>query len=437
MVYLEKCFALRHQFQKQVKPVLETTKIDIDLKKHVNLFCCTTTGILGSAYLKNSTFDTLIVDEASRVTDTEFLIGATKSRRWILVGDEHQLPPYVDNQDEYFLHALSAIYRSETRRIPLQESIEQLAEIWQEDDELHQYRKDAVLQEAEKLLTRGQWSSVYKEIYLKGLQRVQRYYDDPETELLKSLHQQMVQSLFERCVKIIPAEFRQRLIEQRRMIEPIARIVKDSVYEGSYKSPDTSTLIRQGIVPLTTTTFKTPISFIDTSNFGSKAKEENKGFGFINKLEAELTIKACLVLDEEIQDFKPVTVSILCFYKAQASLIQKKLQNCDFKKIQFAIIDTIDGIQGQESDVVFINFCRTSDHSVPKNFGQWLQDLRRLNVACTRAHRALVFVGHSQTLKRLQYSEHAMKFYRDLFDLFKTNQQTMTIFSQFGELVTS
>ncbi len=164
MVYLEKCFALRHQFQKQVKPVLETTKIDIDLKKHVNLFCCTTTGILGSAYLKNSTFDTLIVDEASRVTDTEFLIGATKSRRWILVGDEHQLPPYVDNQDEYFLHALSAIYRSETRRIPLQESIEQLAEIWQEDDELHQYRKDAVLQEAEKLLTRGQWSSVYKEI---------------------------------------------------------------------------------------------------------------------------------------------------------------------------------------------------------------------------------------------------------------------------------
>ena len=92
------------------------------LLRAANLICATTVAIGSHPMIsgtKNekgerkagewSEFDTLIVDEASRVTDAEFLIGAVRSRRWILVGDEHQLPPYVEQDEEHFLHALVAL----------------------------------------------------------------------------------------------------------------------------------------------------------------------------------------------------------------------------------------------------------------------------------------------------------------------------------------
>ena len=90
-----------------------------DLLAISNLFCCTTTGVAGSTELRDLVFDTLIIDEASRVTDGEFLIGAVRARRWILVGDEHQLPPYVEQNDEHFLHALSALNQAEVTRVHL------------------------------------------------------------------------------------------------------------------------------------------------------------------------------------------------------------------------------------------------------------------------------------------------------------------------------
>jgi hypothetical protein len=55
-----------------------------------------------------------------------------------------------------------------------------------------------------------------------------------------------------------------------------------------------------------------------------------------------------------------------------------------FRRLSFERIDPIDRIQGQQSDLVFISFCRSRPHP-GRDFGQWLQDLRRLNVACTRA----------------------------------------------------
>ena len=59
-----------------------------DLKESANLICATTTGVAGGLKdLRRQDFDLLIVDEASRVTDAEFLIGAVRARSLILVGD--------------------------------------------------------------------------------------------------------------------------------------------------------------------------------------------------------------------------------------------------------------------------------------------------------------------------------------------------------------
>jgi superfamily I DNA and/or RNA helicase len=118
-----------------------------------------------------------------------------------------------------------------------------------------------------------------------------------------------------------------------------------------------------------------------------------------------------------------VTVSILCFYRAQAREIRGLLDAPTypgFEILKFEVIDAIDRIQGQESDLVFITFSRSRIHGRPgPRYGQWLQDLRRLNVACSRAHRALFLVGHRRTLEGLCSTDEAKSFYRHLFDLFK------------------
>lgn len=81
------------------------------LRSAVNLVCSTTTGFGGDRDYRDLDYDTLVVDEASKVTAAEFLVPAIRARRWVLVGDEKQLPPHVDQRDEHHVHALATDQR--------------------------------------------------------------------------------------------------------------------------------------------------------------------------------------------------------------------------------------------------------------------------------------------------------------------------------------
>jgi hypothetical protein len=406
-----------------------------DLVSSANLFCCTTTGVAGSRELRDLSFDTLIVDESSRVTDSEFLIGAVRAKRWLLVGDEYQLPPYVEQEDEHFIHALSAIHRSEQGDIPLEEAVNELGELWQEDEELHKFRSKSVLTFATELKDSGLWEDVYDTAYSSGIRKLKSQVNNPTKALLDAMRESIVHSLFERVVGVCPDRVKVRLAEQRRMIEPIARIVSQPVYAGDYQSPSEAELARSGVIPLTTATFQTPITFLDTSALGIRGRDELIRNSFVNKAEAKLIVKACLILEREITNISTdsVTVSILAFYKAQARLIDRELRKHRFQRLRFAVIDAIDRIQGQESDVVFLSFTRTRGNHVSSHFGQWLQDIRRLNVACTRAHRALFLVGQKDMLIRLHSNEQAVAFYKNLDSLFEAHPEHMTIIKYLGD----
>ena len=405
-----------------------------DLLAVTNLFCCTTTGVAGNSELRDLVFDTLIVDEASRVTDSEFLIGAAKARRWILVGDEHQLPPYVEQNDEHFLHALSALHQAEASSGSLDTVVDQLGALWEEDEELHRFRRDSVLTFAKHIHESGNWESTYRKPYHEGIDYLRADVDEPARALLRAMRDSLVHSLFERVVQACPPAMKVRLVEQRRMIEPIAAIVRDSVYGGDYQTPSPEDLARHGITPLVTPSFPTPVTFLDTSLLGPKARDEMVRNSFVNRTEARWIVEACRVLDRELSQsgVGQVTVSILAFYKAQARIIRDQLAQHRFQRLHFSVIDAIDRIQGQESDLVFLSFCRTGGKTVSEHFGQWLQDVRRLNVACTRAHRALIFVGQRELLSRLRSNEQAIQFYRNLNDLFQNRPDVMRVVKQFG-----
>lgn len=389
------------------------------LLRSVNVVCATTAGIAGRSAdpVRRVDFDTLIVDEASRVIDSEFLIGAVRARRWILVGDEHQLPPYVDQADEYHLHALTALYRQERGEASsLEESVRHLAQLWQEEDEeQRRFREEAVCELAADLRARGEWPGGY----MDALADARQYFPgtDPDRQFLRAMRDHLVKSLLERVTANSRRSLREPLIVQRRMIRPMAEIVRQPVYKGNYHTPTDSELRRCGVSPLITQTFDHPIVFLDTS---ARGRETQRGHGFINELERDWITNACRIYERELTGSDRVTVSILCFYQAQALEIRKQLKAPrypGFRRLTFERIDPIDKIQGQQSDIVFISFCRSNPHP-GKNFGQWLQDLRRLNVACTRARRALILVGHRQMLSRLHTFEGAGKFYGNLFGLF-------------------
>jgi superfamily I DNA and/or RNA helicase len=125
---------------------------------------------------------------------------------------------------------------------------------------------------------------------------------------------------------------------------------------------------------------------------------------------------------------------------AQARLIRSMLGHPhyhDFTKLDFKVVDSVDRIQGQQSDIVVISFCRTfgkpkdatrrrtQPRPVPAHYARWLQNINRLNVACTRARRSLVLVGHGNTLRGLNGVPAAEDFYRNLFGL--STQDGLTV----------
>jgi superfamily I DNA and/or RNA helicase len=106
--------------------------------------------------------------------------------------------------------------------------------------------------------------------------------------------------------------------------------------------------------------------------------------------------------------------------------------------LRFKVIDSIDRIQGQQSDLVLISFCRTvlGRRRELTNYGLWLQDVRRLNVACTRARRAIVLVGHRDTLAGLRGVQAAERFYANLMEVFTPSNPDAVVLRQLDEAAT-
>jgi hypothetical protein len=401
------------------------------LIRATNLVCATTKGVVGkgSHIVRHTDYDTLIVDEASRVTESEFLIGAVKARRWVLVGDEYQLPPYVDQEDEHFLHALIALNRtdrgdSET----VADAVGHLADIWEEDEKERRYRQESVQEKALELDTSGQWQSVFRPRFAEAYDRFSRAKGgngDNDRNLLQAMRRYLVQSLFERAVTSCRVELRQPLVWQRRMISPLARIVNKPVYGGNYQSPSEAELAKAGVTPLVLPSiFERPATLLDTSHYDDAGDSEYR-HGFVNIREQDWIVRACKIFNDALR--APVTASVLAFYRAQARALERRLLAMKLPMLQWEVIDVIDRIQGQQSDLVMLSFTRASLGGFGTNYGQWLQDVRRLNVACSRARRALVLVGHGKTLRRLRTSQQAVDFYANLFELLETDENFQLI----------
>ncbi|UKK48372.1 AAA domain-containing protein [Prevotella sp. E9-3] len=136
-----------------------------------------------------------------------------------------------------------------------------------------------------------------------------------------------------------------------------------------------------------------------------------ESFGRVNKVEARLTLLALQAYYEMIGKERILSerldVGIISPYRAQVQLLRKMIKKSEFFKPFRSLItvNTIDGFQGQERDIIVVSLVRSNDE------GQigFLRDLRRMNVAITRARMKLIILGDRHTLCR-------HPFYRKLWE---------------------
>lgn len=216
----------------------------------------------------------------------------------------------------------------------------------------------------------------------------------PTIKCMEAAHAGLDITLMEKVAKRKP-ECVQLLDTQYRMHEAIAKFPSDWFYEGKLKSSD-SVRFRNILE------YEAPMVWLDTSELNYNEQATDDLSGRYNKEEAKFIVKALGEYAESIgmkriQDER-IDFGLISPYKNQVQRLRQLVkQSATLKPIKRSItINTIDGFQGQERDVVLISLVRANEEG---NIG-FLRELRRMNVAITRAKMKLIIVGAADTLTR-------------------------------------
>ena len=240
----------------------------------------------------------------------------------------------------------------------------------------------------------------------------------PTVKSLEALKGGLGKTLMERIVENKP-ECVSLLEVQYRMNDEIMQFSSDYFYHGKMKSaPEVAhRLIHEG---------DAPILWFDTSTIHLSEDERDdfreqfvgETFGRINKGEANLTLSLLQIYFQRIGKQRilddRIDVGIISPYRAQVQYLRRLIKKrAFFKPFRHLIsVNTVDGFQGQERDVILISMVRANDT------GQigFLRDLRRMNVAITRARMKLFILGDAPTMTR-------HPFYRQLFNYIQAVKQ--------------
>ncbi len=328
---------------------LKSRAAEIELRINAELFgearviACT---LVGSAHhlLEGMKFGTLFIDEAAQALEAACWIPMRRASRVILAGDHCQLPPTVKS--------IAALRAGLGKTL-----MERIAENKPEVVTLLkiQYRmNDEIMRFSSDWFYGGKVESAPQIKYRSVLD-----YDHPITWIDTGEES-----------------------EERRVKSEEFNSSSDDASEGSEEQENSS--------------FFTHHSSLYKEQFVGES------FGRINKAEAELTL---LTLAEYFTKIgkqrvlsESIDVGIISPYRAQVQYLKKLIKKYEFFKPYRRLIsvNTVDGFQGQERDVILISLVRSNDE------GQigFLKDLRRMNVAMTRARMKLIILGNKDTMTK-------------------------------------
>jgi hypothetical protein len=296
-----------------------------ELVRYADVVAATCIGTATTTLLAELRFDLAIVDEAGQISLPNLLVPLVRARRSVLLGDHHQLPPFLDEDVRRWTETLPG---------PQELRPEEAAEI---GDLLHK-------------------------------------------------------SAFEQLYGGVGEDHRVMLTLQRRMPEALARFVSRAFYDDVLKTEHPGTIGD----PI----FGSPIAMVDTADRPASERAERRRpgsedwnrHGYVNPLEAGLIASLIARYTRHYSDW-----AVIVPYRAQADLIGKLLIELLGDAGQTGDnVGTVDSFQGGERDLIVYGFTRSNLHG---DIG-FLKELRRLNVAITRARQQLVLIGDTATLRQ-------------------------------------
>jgi|GEM_PF-1911761 len=411
---------------------------------NANLVCATPIGIAMEPAFREveAVFDVMIIDEASKATITDFLVPAARAKKWILVGDHRQLPPYVDlgeleaviterikrvlsDVPEGWIRELSSRLRQnfDKRMHPDQKQridawrnfIKELGKPFKIDgaliDELTALGADSnKWREAHRLTKRNAPETLRANILRLGAEFLE----------LQTL---ALTSVFE-YLTCLPHSRAVRLNYQHRMEPMLAAFSSKEVYESDYPSAPHTKKLGLNIPSLQAPAIWIDTAFAPASRRYEYPRNQNwSGGNYTNKLEVEVAkelVETCAAWATENWQGDPrehgrgkdatFEIGIVAFYLQQArelcdAIFPMCLKGSDKWRRQWASsaangasidihISIVDRFQGREKDIVIL--CTT--RSNPEGRRGHVDNLNRLNVAVTRARHKRIIIGDSTTL---------------------------------------
>ncbi len=250
-----------------------------------------------------------------------------------------------------------------------------------------------VIDEAGQALEPACWIPVLKaeKVVMAG----DHYQLPPTVKSNQAGIQGLYHTLMEKCVALHPQAV-SMLEEQYRMHRDIMNYSSRVFYEEKL-------IAHQSVAEHLLHEGSTALNFIDTA--GCSFDEKTEGTSTYNPEEAAFLFRHLHILATELSnvysknDFP--TIAVISPYRRQVELMQEMLrEHPDLKQYSGRIaVNTIDSFQGQERDIVYISLVRSNT----ENAIGFLTDIRRMNVAMTRARKRLVIIGDSATLSVLPF----------------------------------
>ena len=230
----------------------------------------------------------------------------------------------------------------------------------------------------------------------------------PTIKCIEAMRGGLDETLMQKIVRNQP-EAVSLLKIQYRMNDEIMRFSSDWFYHGELNSA--SEVKYRSILD-----FDTPIVWINPEGMDCNEEFVGESFGRINKQEANLSIeelkKYILKIGKERLLEERIDFGLISPYKAQVQYLRQLIRkDAFFKPFRHLItINTVDGFQGQERDVILISLVRANED------GQigFLNDLRRMNVAITRARMKLIIMGDASTLTKHPFYKKLYEYIQEL-----------------------
>ncbi|MEM9982619.1 MAG: AAA domain-containing protein, partial [Bacteroidota bacterium] len=204
----------------------------------------------------------------------------------------------------------------------------------------------------------------------------------PTVKSLEAAQKGLGKTLMEKLLEEKP-ETSTLLDLQYRMHELIMGFSNEQFYNSQLQAHES---VKQTTLALVEQSLVAPVEFIDTAGCGFEEKIDPESLSTYNTEEADLLLKHLRTLLPHTE----ASVGIISPYKAQVNYLKEQLSEAETR----ISIGTIDGFQGQERAIIYISLVRSNAE------GQigFLGDIRRMNVALTRAQKKLVVIGDSATL---------------------------------------